>query len=261
MKLHILSDLHLEFSGYTVKDLNADVIILPGDIGVGMMGIEWAAQLLNTTNAHILYLCGNHEFYHHNLNTVRKNIREYCVTLNSTQPDEIQDRLHFLDNSEVIIDQVLFLGTTLWTDFKLFGEELKNECMEQGKHYLNDFQLINYDNLPFSTQDSIDLHDASVKWLTHKLKNDQHDGKTVVISHHLPSFESVVARYQKDKVSACFASRLDHLLEYADLWIHGHTHDSLDYFKNGTRVICNPRGYYRYKAENSSFNPNLIVDI
>ena len=28
----------------------------------------------------------------------------------------------------------------------------------------------------------------------------------------------------------------------AQLWIHGHTHDSFDYVVNGTRVVCNPRG-------------------
>jgi hypothetical protein len=29
----------------------------------------------------------------------------------------------------------------------------------------------------------------------------------------------------------------------AALWIHGHMHDPFDYEINGTRVICNPRGY------------------
>jgi hypothetical protein len=26
-------------------------------------------------------------------------------------------------------------------------------------------------------------------------------------------------------------------------WIHGHTHESMDYQLNGTRVLRNPRGY------------------
>ena len=44
-------------------------------------------------------------------------------------------------------------------------------------------------------------------------------------------------------MSAAFASDLDRLMGKAALWIHGHTHDSFDYVLNGTRVVCNPRGY------------------
>lgn len=45
------------------------------------------------------------------------------------------------------------------------------------------------------------------------------------------------------------------------LWIHGHTHDSFDYRHNGTRILCNPRGYVRDGAdENPAFDPTLPVD-
>ncbi len=40
----------------------------------------------------------------------------------------------------------------------------------------------------------------------------------------------------------------------------GHTHDSFDYNINGTRVICNPRGYSTFDA-NPVFNPNLVIEI
>jgi predicted phosphodiesterase len=44
------------------------------------------------------------------------------------------------------------------------------------------------------------------------------------------------------------------------LWIHGHTHDPFDYEINGTRVICNPRGY---PGENASWTSRaaLVVEI
>ena len=48
----------------------------------------------------------------------------------------------------------------------------------------------------------------------------------------------------------------------ARLWIHGHTHDSFDYFLNGTRVVCNPRGYAKdTENENPLFDANFIVEI
>ena len=48
----------------------------------------------------------------------------------------------------------------------------------------------------------------------------------------------------------------------ARLWIHGHTHDSFDYCLNGTRVVCNPRGYARNGVnENPLFDANFLVEI
>ena len=63
-------------------------------------------------------------------------------------------------------------------------------------------------------------------------------------------------------VSACFASELDHLFGKMDLWVHGHTHDNMDYVANGTRVICNSRGYVTMSGnENFDFNPGLVVEL
>jgi hypothetical protein len=46
------------------------------------------------------------------------------------------------------------------------------------------------------------------------------------------------------------------------LWIHGHTHDSFDYLLNGTRIVCNPRGYARSGVnENPLFDPDLIIPV
>jgi hypothetical protein len=49
---------------------------------------------------------------------------------------------------------------------------------------------------------------------------------------------------------------------HACLWVHGHTHDSFDYVVNGTRVVCNPRGYAQYGVnENPRFDPGFVIDI
>ena len=262
MKLHIISDLHIEFDEYNIQVLDADVIILAGDIGVGMKGIDWATQHLSRTDAQIIYVAGNHEFYRKEIHSIRKSMKAYCSAPAGWGGDDSQHRLHYLDDDEVVIDGVRFLGSMLWTDFKLFGEDKKERCMHAGQRSLNDFRLIDNGRSSFSPQDSIDLHEKSVKWLENKLKNEQFDGKTVVVTHHLPSEQSVAERYKDDYLSACFASNLDGLLGYSELWIHGHTHDSMDYVQNGTRVICNPRGYSRGgRIENDEFNPKLVVEV
>lgn len=250
MKLLVLSDLHLEFSNLLFPANDADVIVLAGDIWKGDNGIFWARAAW--PDKEIVYVAGNHEFYGKNRLEVLARLR---IAAKETG-------VHFLDNEEVVINGVRFLGATLWTDFKLFGEDLKMDCMLEGESSLNDFRLIEEGEWNFSAIDSINLHNESVTWLTKAIR-EPFDGKTVVVTHHLPSADSVVARFKKDLLSACFASKLDHLMGKPVLWVHGHTHDNLDYEIRGTRVVCNPRGYCRYEGggENADFNQNLIVEI
>lgn len=165
-----------------------------------------------------------------------------------------------LDCGELVIDGVRFQGTTLWTDFKLFGESSREAVMAKCQRGLNDFRLIHYGNLgAFSPIHAAEIFERDLAWLTAKL-DEPFDGKTVVITHHLPSLLSVSARFKDDPCSAAFASNLDHLFGKMDLWIHGHTHDSVDYTVNGTRVICNPRGYWKREL-NPRFIPDLVVEI
>jgi predicted phosphodiesterase len=255
MKLHIISDLHNEFSKYQIQVKDADVVILAGDIGVGTQGFQYAKSLLLETSSRILFVPGNHEFYGHHIDLMRRELRQLFK-------EAASDRLFFMDCDEVVIDNVRFLGTTMWTDFRLFGESRRHECLSEAR-YLNDFRIIKYGNGDvLRPRDSAEFFEHSVSWLTKKL-NQPFDGRTVVVTHHLPSFDSVVERYRDDILSACFASNVDHLFGKCDLWVHGHTHDNLDYVKNGTRVVCNPRGYCRYEGdeENYSFDPKLIVEI
>lgn len=253
MKIHLLSDLHLEFSNYQphLCAESADVIVLAGDIWSKDHGIHWARA--TWPDHEIVYVAGNHEHYgadiHVNLARMRVAAQETGV--------------HFLENDEVVIQGVRFLGCTLWTDFEVFGQEQRKNAMIDGERCLNDFRLIRNGEWNFNAQDSIDLHLESVHWLEMKLKKEPFAGNTVVVTHHAPSWSSVVPRFAKSLLSACFASRLDYLMGFSSLWLHGHMHDSLDYREAGTRVICNPRGYARYEmpCENSYFQAGLLIDV
>lgn len=250
MKLHILSDLHLEFSTFEPPATDADVIVLAGDIGKGNKGVYWARQAF--PDKPILYVPGNHEFY----GTQRQ---ETLALLNMAGQE---NGIHILDDAEIIIDGVRFLGCTLWTDFMLFGEAKKADAMYEGRIFLNDFRVIQEeDKIPFSPARSIELHEQSLAWLKAKL-DEPFDGKTVVVTHHLPSSQSVADRFKYSSLSACFASELDYLFGKMDMWVHGHTHDNMDYEANGTRVICNPRGYVTYRdQENFNFKPGLVIEV
>lgn len=251
MKLYIVSDLHLECSDFKPHSASqdADVIVLAGDIGKVTNGLHWARRTF--PGKEIVYVPGNHEFY----GTQR------AETLSRLHIEAKSLRIHLLDDSAVEIDGVRFLGATLWTDFLLFGESERPYAMLEGLNYLNDFRVIQNGLQTFQPGKSVELHQQSRDWLDARL-DEPFDGKTVVVTHHLPSMLSVADRFKKGLLSACFASNLDHLFGRMDLWIHGHTHDNFDYLANGTRVVCNPRGYETYSStENFDFDPSLIVEI
>jgi 3',5'-cyclic AMP phosphodiesterase CpdA len=266
MKLHILSDLHIEFLPFDPPAVDCDVVILAGDVGIGTRGIDWAAATFR--DRPVLYISGNHESYGGNLSRVAQELRARALAL---------PNVAFLDNDEVVIGDVRFLGTTLWTDFKLFGSgpAAFGRALREAKNSISDFiRNIRYGTGFFTPAQSVELHVAAVAWLQAKLA-EPFPGKTVVITHHCPGWGSVAERFKTDWVTPAFASDLDRLMgPPVSAWIHGHTHTSFDYERNGTRVVCNPRGYcYRFKSpsehgvrqtvkcENMDFNPGLVVEI
>lgn len=266
MKLHILSDLHIEFLPFDPPATDADVVILAGDIGVGVKGLNWASATFG--DRPVLYVMGNHEAYGSHLDRVTETLRERA----GATPN-----VRFLDNSEVVIGGVRFLGTTLWTDFTIFGSSPAafGRALREAKNSISDFiRNIRYREGYFTPAQSVELHVAAVAWLEKKLA-EPFAGKTVVVTHHCPGWGSVAERFRNDWISPAFASDLDRLMgPPISLWVHGHTHTSFDYERNGTRVVCSPRGYcYRfknpsehgvretYKCENPDFNPALVVEV
>jgi hypothetical protein len=202
----------------------------------------------------VLYVPGNHEFYGGSI----------AGTLDELKRLSAGTHIRVLHDDEVIIEGVRFLGTTLWTDFMLFGEgEKRAAAMQEAQRFMRDFSRIRIGEAPFSPEPSAALFKQHAAWLEGKLAVP-HAGPTVVITHHAPSRRSIHPRFADSLVNTCFVSDAERLIDgnRARLWIHGHTHDSFDYFVNGTRVLCNPRGYAKDGVnENPLFDPNLLATI
>jgi len=250
MKLNILSDLHLRQGDLARPDSDADVVILAGDIARPREAIAWASAFTKP----VLYVAGNHEFYGSSIAETRAALRQLSA----------DTCVRVLDDDEVVIDGVRFLGSTLWTDFALFGTgERRAQAMRDGQRFLRDFSVIGDSEARFSPEQSARLFAIHARWLAARLA-DAHDGPTVVITHHAPSPRSVHPRFAGSPLNACFASDIEYLIDAArvELWIHGHMHDSFDYRVNGTRVVCNPRGYASNGVnENPLFDAGFEVDI
>src|SRR5262249_47582473 len=131
-RFRVFSDLHLEFSGWSPPPAPAEAILLAGDIAVGTHGIEWARRQFPGTP--ILYVPGNHEFYG----------AELPDALGALRSQARHCDVHFLDGDECVLGGTRFLGTTLWTDYALYGSEPAelDRAMADAAGEMNDFRMI-----------------------------------------------------------------------------------------------------------------------
>ena len=253
MKLHVLSDLHLSVAALEAPKTDADVVILAGDIARPKEAIAWASAFAKP----VLFVPGNHEFYGGSIASTVRELKQLCRGSD----------ICVLDNDAVVIGGVRFLGTTLWTDFRVFGEGEKQElAIGEALSFMRDFSRIRMDEeseTMFTPAASALQFTRHANWLEKSLA-EPFRGQTVVITHHAPSPKSIHPRFAESPLNACFVSDAERLIDgtRAALWIHGHTHDSFDYVLNGTRVVCNPRGYAKNGVgENPRFDPRLVLEV
>ena len=270
MKIQIASDLHLEFIRPKISRQiepveGADLLVIAGDIHRGTQ----AFQAFANWPVPVVYVAGNHEFYngiYENILAELRRLGRVQSKLQSAQDDVLIAECsytHFLEQDEVVIQGVRFLGTMLWTDYELY--ENAKLAMSVAANSMNDHRVISLSGGGnFEPKHALLAHKKSRDWLLKKL-DEPFDGKTVVVTHHGPHHKSIHSKYVGNALSPAFASNLTQLMGKADLWIHGHTHSSLDYVVKGTRVIANPRGYpvdpEYFRFENPDFDPNLVVEI
>jgi len=136
-----------------------------------------------------------------------------------------------------------------------------DRAMANAHYGMNDFRLIRYgESRTFRPADSRAIHLAQVRWLRAKLA-EEFVGSTVVVTHHLPHRQSIHTKYEGSDLNPSFASDLGDLMDPSvSLWIHGHTHESFDYLVNGTRVVCNPRGYVPMEP-NAAFDSVFTINL
>ena len=248
MRLHILSDLHLEFGHVKIPPTDADVVVLAGDIHVGQKGLKWARKQFPDKPG--IYVLGNHEFYRHSLPDLTEQLKH--------EADGSQIRL--LENGAVEIDGYTFLGCTLWTDFQLSANPAAS--MRYAEESMSDYLVVRFkpEERSLRVRDTVRLHTESVTWLRNQLSRCDRD-RTVVVTHPSPSSRSEAPYHGNSPLKPAFASNLDELIEQSGvpLWIYGHTHYNTDYCIGSTRVLTNQRGYPHERSK--GFNPSMVVEI
>jgi len=261
-KFRICSDLHLEFEQWELPELSTDsetVLILAGDIGLATRESTYV-PFIETVAARfqqVIMILGNHEFYHGSINTARYDV-EHCLC-------HVENFI-LLDDEVTEVGDVTVIGSTLWTDFNKNNPVL----LEIARTSMNDYYQIRIgpNNDPYQRRltpiETSYLHNGHKIFIFEEIRKAKEQGrKVVVVTHHLPSFLSVDPQYTNSNLNGAYATELFDEIEelQPELWIHGHTHSSVDYKIIGTRVICNPRGYPVDIGLNTEFNPTLLVDV
>ena len=264
MKIALASDVHLEFGDLEFDNTdNADVLILGGDICVGAdmaqrdpyntMGEEYRSNRFHAffercceRFPHVIFIVGNHEHYHSDFVKTIPHFKDVLGYLKN---------LHILEKEIFVLDDVTFIGGTLWTDMNRRDIRTLHEISRM----MNDFRCV--DNSAkladqrgwggrFTTTDAADDHDAMVAFVRATVETDP-AGRYVVVGHHAPSRLSTHPRYAHDTImNGGYSSELDDfILDHPQikLWTHGHTHEDFDYCIGSTRILCNPRGYINYE--------------
>lgn len=259
MKLHIISDLHIDINSkipFSIKDKETFTIIC-GDISGS---IKKTCNWLDANIHNGLFVAGNHMFY----DEPKLTVDDIVSTYKKIYP--ITKKVSFLNNNTKIINDIVFVGCTLWTDYKLLGEGSADLYKYYATHGMNDFKYghikQNGNIRPLNPEYCEKEFKKSVKYIQ-KVAEQYPDKTVVVITHHAPSMQSIEKNYRNSELVASFASNLENfILDHPNikLWCHGHIHSCCDYMIGGCRIVCNPRGYEQYQ-EYTDFNKNLILDI
>ncbi|MEN3145237.1 metallophosphoesterase [Ochrobactrum sp. WV_118_8] len=272
MRLWIFSDLHEELG--TVRDFpdrkpDADLAVMAGDWTHADKLEETAKAFIERFQMTVVYVAGNHEFYDSLGRRSAFETDQLILKLAEAKSKVWDHRLYVLDEDTVVIDGVRFIGVTLWVDFlmSLKDENLLPTRMRQATHMLNDFESIRMrSGLRFEPSDMLDLHRSNAEYIRRELAKP-FDGKTVVVSHHLPHPDCTPAVYRGSEANYLFASSAEAFgdifeSEHAPaLWICGHTHHAIDIQIGRTHVVCNPLGYWWEQRSGNGFKDNLVVDL
>jgi predicted phosphodiesterase len=279
MKIAVASDVHLEFGDLDIVNTDdARVLILSGDIcvaadldmrdrrqtelGFARRRSEMFHEFFErcaTNFPHVIYVMGNHEYYHGDFATTLDEVRRKLAHL---------PNLYVMERDVKVIDDVTFIGGTLWTDMN----NMDTMTLYHMRTMMNDFRVIQNSGTPvnfrdqdgkfhtrvgkFMPEDAVAEH-IKMKQYIQSVVQGNHDTKYVVVGHHSPSRRSTHEMYAHDTVmNGGYSSDLNEFIEdhpQIKLWTHGHTHHPFDYVVGETRVVCNPRGYIGYEQSADEF--------
>lgn len=238
------------------------VLVIAGDLWVERRfltrkfkdGESWLKKVSRQFK-YVVFVLGNHDFWSTNL------IYEPGKIWDELEEQKL-DNVHLLEKLHVELDQVKFIGATLWTDLHRCDPMIENKA----RRIMNDYQYTRtgHDYRRLAPMDTYESHMNAKKYIFAHAKRDFPEQKVIVVTHMAPSYQSIHPKFRTyDNLEANFFyySDLEKRIEAdggdVDLWMHGHVHMQADYMlRPNVRVLCNPRGY---PSEGTDFDPHWRI--
>jgi predicted phosphodiesterase len=266
MKIRILSDLHVDINnhyGSIFKWEDRDVLtVLAGDTSGDL---KTTAEFVRKHFNNAILIGGNHIVYNEEGKTIQQLHSEYRAEF------PLDTSISFLENDYKIIDDVVFIGATLWTDYKYSDDQSIN--MHFAAQSMNDFRWGSFAGptglaIPLRPDHCLSVFQDSMKFIQETYDRFINtDKKIVLIVHHGISPQAIAREHRGSHLNAAYISDLEEYITQnmprLALIIHGHVHHRIQYKIGDIPVICNPFGYAGY-GENKTdpkWEKNLIVDI
>lgn len=252
MKIQYCSDLHLEFrenknflSEHPIEP-TGEILLLAGDV-VPFALMEKHNDFFDFISDHFqitYWLPGNHEYYHYDISK-----------RSGTLDENIRTNVHLVNNITIEKDALRFIFSTLWS-------KINPDNHISIEKDLSDFHLIQYKEYRFSVDRYNELHKNCLQFITSELQLTG-IGKTIVVTHHVPTFLNYPSQYKGSSLNEAFAVELSGLIKATspEYWIYGHHHSNTPDFKIGkTQMLTNQLGYVKY-AEQKGFRTDAIIEI
>lgn len=238
ISIDYVSDIHLEmirpslredYCASLLKPSDSSILVMAGDIcPLDDLYVEDFSAFTDRYDK-VYHLAGNHEWYGVKGDKPKTPYREgNYVFIPGPYREKIEDM--------ELIFAPLFYDPYL--DKRLFYTFSDSIAIRDSINYISD------------------IHHSSMAML----KSMNKRAKTVVITHHAPSVRSVAPKYAGDNLNCFFYCDLESLIseKRPKAWIHGHMHDSVDYYIEKTHVVSNPIGYPSEVKTNASIKTLVI---
>ncbi len=285
MRIQLLSDLHLESHPHWMPTpaAGADLLVLAGDIGSYQAGsslsdTDFGLQRFSPLHGWptpVVFVPGNHEYDALDFDATHQRLQQVCQRLGITWLE--REAVHLQrPATDTTKGQVRLVGTTLWSDYDALALQgkavddyteqlrLRGKAFRAANFYLQKAATTRHGQ-PWLAQEMREQALLCQAWLQSTLSAAQAPGTvTVAITHFAPSLRSADPRYGMNPTTAGFCNALDHLLDHADYWLHGHLHCPSNYLHTTPtrtcRVLANPLGYAR-KGEQAAFRMDACIDV
>lgn len=252
MILQPFSDIHSYDLSFMPKKTDADLLVCVGDMDMGLRTKDWNKKIIDVHKKPMISILGNHDYW--NTSTCFKTIPEWNAFYKSIENDNVS----YLINETKIINGIAFIGSTLWSDFRNFENQVVMDS-----NISKDFSKISLDGSDnISQHEMYLLYKDARKFIISEL--EKHSDKKCVVMSHFPPSIMCNKTHRITAVSYFWVGDMEDIIgEYQPiLWLSGHMHNKFDEMLGDTRLIMNTLGNVKGGViQREDYVDGLTIDI